>query len=267
MKKYLILCLSFFALCHYAGDVKNAALTVVLNNKLSYYQRAQKLASITSNLQQSDIDAIHIFLEQKDMEGLKSLEFNSLKNDLVLCLMRQSRKDDRLVAHLITMYKDTTHDPVWRDYCVQFMGRIYQDSTIQEKELLEKTLLTVLQEPISMLAVTGMIAIELNKETIKVDKELLHSRAFELLQKDIPTYAKVTLIQICGLNRIKPNKVRPILYNILKSSKEIPLKVSAIAALGEYGNHNDLDIIKSFYKNSDVRLRTAAMSSASKFEH
>ena len=267
MKKYLILYISLFALWINAGDVQNSALAVVLNNKLSYYPRVQRLAAITSNLQQADIDAIHTFLDEKDMGNLKNLEFNSLKNDLVLCLMRQSRKDDKLVSHLIAMYKDTTHDLVWRNYCIQFMGRIYQDSTMQEKEQLEKTLQTVLKDPIPMLAVTGMIAMELNKDSLKIDKEILHSRAFELLQKDIPTYAKVTLIQVCGMNRVKPDQVRPILHDILKNSKETPLKVSAIAALGEYGNRNDLAVIDPYSKSSDVRLRTAAINASKKLNN
>ena len=267
MKKYLILYFSLFALWLNAGDVQNSALAVVLNNKLSYYPRAKQLAAITSNLQQTDVAAIHTFLDEKDMGNLKNLEFNSLKNDLVLCLMRQSRKDDKLVSHLIAMYKDTTHDLVWRNYCIQFMGRIYQDSTMQEKEQLEKTLQTVLKDPIPMLAVTGMIAMELNKDSLEIDKEILHSRAFELLQKDIPTYAKVTLIQICGMNRVKPDQVRPILHDILKNSKETQLKVSAIAALGEYGNRNDLTVIGLYSKSSDVRLRTAAINASKKLNN
>ncbi|MBE6390500.1 MAG: hypothetical protein E7043_10125 [Lentisphaerae bacterium] len=101
---------------------------------------------------------------------------------------------------------------------------------------------------------------ELNKDSLKIDKEILHSLAFELLQKDIPNYAKVTLIQICGMNQVKPDQVRPILRDILKNSKETQLKVSAIAALGEYGNRNDLAVIDLYSKSSDVRLRTAAVT-------
>ena len=100
--------------------------------------------------------------------------------------------------------------------------------------------------------------------TLKIDKEILHSRAFELLQKDIPTYAKVTLIQIYGMNRVKTDQVRPILRDILKKSKETQLKVSAIAALGEYGNHNDLAVIEPYCKSSDVRLRTATITAYKK---
>ena len=44
----------------------------------------------------------------------------------------------------------------------------------------------------------------------------------------------------------------------------MPLKVSAIAALGEYGNRDDLEIIEPYCKSSDVRLRTAAVTAINK---
>ena len=66
------------------------------------------------------------------------------------------------------------------------------------------------------------------------------------------------------MNRVKPDQVRPILHDILKNAKETQLKVSAIAALGEYGNRNDLAVIDPYSKSSDVRLRTAAVTAINK---
>jgi hypothetical protein len=66
------------------------------------------------------------------------------------------------------------------------------------------------------------------------------------------------------MNRVKSDQVLPILRDILKNSKETQLKVSAIAAIGEYGNHNDLDIINLYSKSSDVRLRTATVTAINK---
>ena len=264
MKRYLVLYFVFIALCVITDEVQNSALAVVLDNKLSYYPRAKQLATIGSNLQQSDIDAIHLFLDRKGAGELKNLEFNSLKNDLVLCLMRQSRKDDRLVSHLVAMYENTRHDLVWRNYCIQFMGRTYQDATVYERKQIEKALHSALQDPVPMLTVTAMIALELNKGILQLDNELFQRRAFELLRKDIPCYTKVSLIQICGMNRIKPDQVRPLLKDILMKSKEIQLKSSAIAALGEYGNGSDSDIIEPYLNSSDIRLRTAAAAARKK---
>ena len=56
------------------------------------------------------------------------------------------------------------------------------------------------------------------------------------------------------------------LYSI-KMQLLTKLKVSAIAALGEYGNRNDLDIIEPYCKSSDVRLRTAAINASKKLNN
>ena len=53
-------------------------------------------------------------------------------------------------------------------------------------------------------------------------------------------------------------------HKFWKKTNGMQLKVSAIAALGEYGNRNDLDIIEPYCKSSDVRLRYAAMGAYEK---
>jgi hypothetical protein len=180
--------------------------------------------------------------------------------------MRQSRPDGRLVPHLIAMYRDASSDLVWRNYCVQFMGRVYPTATAGEKALLEEALRAVLDDPVPMLAVTGMIAVNLNGEVLAANRKHFHARAFELLRKDIPLYVKVTLIQLCGMNRVRPEEVRPILKGILKDPNETQLKAAAIAALGEYGFQSDLEAVAPFLKSSDIRLKAAAATADRKIK-
>jgi len=138
--KYLAFLFFLFTLCGRGDGVQDRALAAVLDSGRPYHARATQIAKVRSNLCQSDVDAVHAFLDQMDSGDLAPLEFNSLKNDLVLCLMRQSRPDGRLVPHLTAMYRDASSDLVWRNYCVQFMGRVYPTATAEEKEQLEETL-------------------------------------------------------------------------------------------------------------------------------
>ena len=266
MNYFLTLLLFLFVFFDLAEGGQERVLATVLDCDRSYHERTTQTAHIDNNLRQGDIDAIHEFLECKDSGGLAPLEFNSLKNDLVLCLMRQTKTDVRLVPHLIAMYRDTANNIVWRNYCVQFMGRVYRTSSAQEKELLNETLREVLNDPNPMLAVTGMVAVELNGDTMETAKQYGYERAFELLQKDIPLYVKITLFQICGMNRVRPDDVRPMLRVILKESLEIQLKVAAIAALGEYGFRGDLETISPYLGSSDIRLRSAAVTAERKIK-
>lgn len=169
MNRYLTLLFLLFVLCAWADGVHDRALSAVLDSSRPYHQRATPIVRIGGNLCQSDVNAVHAFLERKNGGDLAPIEFNSLKNDLVLCLMRQSRPDGRLVPHLIAMYRDASSDLVWRNYCVQFMGRIYPTATAGEKEQLEETLQAVQDDPVPMLAVTGMIAVSLNSEVLAAD--------------------------------------------------------------------------------------------------
>ena len=79
-----------FALCSFADGVQDRALAIVLDGQNSYCQRARQIAKVSANLRKSDVDAIHAFLDRRETDGLETLEVNSLKNDLVLCLMRQT---------------------------------------------------------------------------------------------------------------------------------------------------------------------------------
>ena len=266
MKKYLTLLLFLFIFLDSAEAVQEHALATVLDYNRPYHERATQIARIGDKLSQTDVDAIHEFLEHKDSGELAPLKFCSLKNDLVLCLMRQTKPDDRLVPHLIAMYKDTSNDIVWRNYCVQFMGRIYRNAPSYEKELLNETLRDVLNDSNPMLAVTGMVAVALNGDAMETARKYVHARAFELLKKDIPLYVMVTLIQICGMNSVRPEEVRPILRVILQKSKNIQLKVAAIAALGEYGYSSDLETIAPYLGSSDIRLKAAAATADKKIK-
>ncbi len=99
---------------------------------------------------------------------------------------------------------------------------------------------------------------ELNGDAMETARKYVHEKAFELIQKDIPLYVRVTLIQICGMNNVRPEEVRPILRMILQESQNIQLKVAAIAALGEYGCSSDLETIAPYLGSSDIRIKAAA---------
>ena len=88
MNSYLLTLLLFFLTpCACADGVQDSALAFVLDSQKPYIQRARQIARVSSTLRESDIDAIHLFLDKKERDALATLEFNSLKNDLVLRLI------------------------------------------------------------------------------------------------------------------------------------------------------------------------------------
>ncbi|MBN2704301.1 MAG: hypothetical protein JXR23_08830 [Pontiellaceae bacterium] len=59
-------------------------------------------------------------------EGMREIEINSIKNDVLDRLLRQKELPETMGYQLVDMFSDTESDPVWRDYCVQFMSPYYE---------------------------------------------------------------------------------------------------------------------------------------------
>ena len=82
-----------------AGNV-SPTLAIVTGRTATkdYFPRAQAIFRLGTRLQPAEIDAIYDFLNSKQADNLKILEFKYLKNDLVIVLMRQERYPAKLSA-------------------------------------------------------------------------------------------------------------------------------------------------------------------------
>ena len=241
-----------------AGNV-SPTLAIVTGRAATkdYFPRAQAIFRLGTRLQPADIDAIYDFLNSKQADNLKILEFNSLKNDLVIVLMRQERYPAKLSAALLFMYRDKEHHPVWRDYCVQFMGRFYPQATLSDRKLLEQGMREALNESSSGIAGTALIAVNSNLVLCEIPKQYLLDQAYMLVQSEnSKEFVKLTALQIGALNGDK--RILPIARQILKNKHSIPLQSSALAVLGFLGGENDQETLTHFSCSSDIRLRAAA---------
>lgn len=252
----LVVC---FICCDISAGNISPALAIVTGKTATkdYFPRAQAIFRLGTRLQTADIDAIYDFLNSKQADNLKTLEFNSLKNDLVIVLMRQERYPSKLSTALLSMYRDKEHHPVWRDYCVQFMGRFYPQAILSDRKLLEQGMREALNESSTGISGTALIAINSNLALCEIPKQYLLDQAYLLVQsKNSKDIVKQTALQIGALNGDK--RILPIARQILMTKHNIPLQSSALAALGFLGGENDKEILAHFLCNSDIRLRAAA---------
>ncbi|MDF7802222.1 hypothetical protein P4C99_22320, partial [Pontiellaceae bacterium B1224] len=71
-------------------------------------------------------------------EGMRSIEINAVKNDVLDKLLRQTVLPEGLGLHMAEMAGNADNDPVWRDYCIQFCPtaweRIDAESRISNNE-------------------------------------------------------------------------------------------------------------------------------------
>ena len=91
-----------------------------------YAERVRLIHRLPSNLTPEQLERCRAFLESP-LAGrpLSDLEFNGLKNDMVLALLRQREGLTELAELLVRMSRAEETDATWRDYCVQFLGKCY----------------------------------------------------------------------------------------------------------------------------------------------
>ena len=233
-------------------------------DKKTYYPRAMAIHRLGKNLTRREVENIYQFLAYGTAGNtLKPLEINSLKNDLVIVLMKQTRPPVDLGIKLVEMFNNQKNSSIWRDYCIQFMGRWYKNASEEEQKQMLKAMLGALDEHKNGIAGAALIALRSNIGQREIRPREVRLSAFKVLTaKDTPDYVKLTALQICAMG--KEANALPIAREILKTSKHVPLKMSAIAAIGMLGDSDDFETLNKLAHSTDIRLRTAASNALKK---
>ena len=85
--------------------------------------------SCRTKLWRDDLEALMEMLawsNDRFPEGMRPIEINAVKNDVLDKLLRQEILPEGLGLQMAEMAGNVNNDPVWRDYCVQFMGPFYE---------------------------------------------------------------------------------------------------------------------------------------------
>lgn len=229
--------------------------------KVDYFTRLNAVHALGKGLSDTEILALFVLLNRKNGEdGLPTDQLNALKNDVVSALKAQTRKPIDLANNLMAMFYDKGHDGVWRDYCVQHLGDFYPKiDNATEQKLARDMFWAATHEIGSSIAGTALIALANNVNQSDITKEAVGTAALRL--SDDPTcgeLAKITALQICA--NLGESKVLPIARQIAGSGASVPLRMSAIAAVGTLGDESDRILLEPYAASTDTRLRTAAQS-------
>jgi len=251
------LLLSFNAMC----IPENLSNIFGNSGNTPYVQRIKYVHVLGRDLPKDQINAIYKFLHKKlNDDTLPSLEFNAIKNELTIVLMQQRVYPEDLAKNLIEMYYNKSFDKCWRDYCVQFLGqwlpKIHSDT---ERQKTVKLFFDALDEK-DGIAGTSLIAMSRLTDYQGLEKDRVSGEAIKLASdKNSADIVKTSALQVAA--NLKNKDIVPIARDILKNSKNIPLKMSAMAALGTIGlDPEDRAMIEKYRSSTDVRLRTAAKS-------
>jgi len=220
-----------------------------------FASRLRVVHSLSRNLSQADVQSLYAFLDRgNDDDPLPPNKLNALKNDVANALLRQKRTPRQFGPRLAAMHNDPEHDRVWRDYCIQFMpGCYFRGASPAERELIEETLWKAAGKDWS---IAGTALISLRRLGDSIDQEKVARRGLEIAtDEEAGEAARITALQVCANAGLR--EVLPAARQIVVSEKPVPLRISAIGAVGLLGNFSDNEILGKYEYSSDTRLRTA----------
>lgn len=121
----------------------SASVTALLlqdGKEHTYATLLQAIAQLDYNLPGTEVSALMEMLawpNDRFPQKMRPIEINAVKNDVLDKLMRQTTLPDGLGLQIAEMAANPANDPVWREYCVQFMGPFYDRRAQVERSKVE----------------------------------------------------------------------------------------------------------------------------------
>jgi hypothetical protein len=256
-------------------------------NVHNYNTLKAAISKLSKDLSKDDVAALRTLLHWPNdqfPEQMRGIEVNAVKNDVLDRLLRQNTLPENMGEQMVSMASDTDNDPVWRDYCVQFMSAFYervseeseasQDAAITETDSSEDELKAVreamfasLDERDSTIAGTSLIGLELLSRTHdEVDRDQIISKASDIAaDESASAESRMTALRMSTLTGADGSTAR-IARNLAQTGQTVLLRSAAIVTLGETGSEEDRELIESFLGSSDRQIAMAAEMALKKMD-
>lgn len=238
---------------------------VVKDPSTPYEIRVADIHKLPQNLSGADQDALLRLLSERYGDAwsfMTPMEFNAVKNETVIALSRQLKADlaGELSNRLSDMLEDASYDDMWRNYCAQFLGQLYPRMDALQKARGVKLLKDACGKSETAIPGAALISLEAiaSADPEAVRTEWLAKEAFSIVvAKDSKEINKTTALQICA--HLGHSQALLPARRIAESlSEPVPLRISAIAAVGQLGDASDLPLMEKLKASTDTRLSTAA---------
>ena len=226
----------------------------------NYHDIMNEVRGLGKDLSGERVAELMEFLNSKfnGQNGLDLLAFNAIKNDLLEKLIDQKNIPEGLGQYMVDMYRDRSLDVVWRDYCVQHFPRYLEakypegiSSDNSEAKAMRYALWDAVNETESSIAGTALIALEkISKMDPQCDRQKIANQAFAYARDDgCPVPARITAMQLCGV--MGQPQILPTAKSVATAASSIPLRMSAIATIGDVGGQGDIGFLENIVKSSD----------------
>jgi hypothetical protein len=165
-----------------------------------------------------------------------------------------------LAALLIGIYQDSNQDVVMRDYAIQHIAPFYAKAQPEEKSLLSEALWNAVGEISNSIGGTALLALEeLASDNPEFSRGKVSDAAFRsAVNSQSSELVRITAIQICA--RMGITQATEVILELAQNSPSVPLRMSALAALGDLGDRNSQALLEQAAVGPEERLRVTAES-------
>lgn len=258
-----------------------ATVRPILSAQTNIGERLKAIHSLKKNLNYEEITALYSFLKSRPTSAEKNIPgLHVVKNDILNALRDQTVSPAGLTDTMIAIYHDPKQDNVTRDYAIQHLISWYEQGAIDAvtaKEKIQAVLTEASGSDASSLgeavqknsSIAGTALLGLHRLSVldsMFNSTEIGQAALRLAQaSDTPIATRITALQICAEREIK--QALPTLESLVQISENIPLRISAIAALGQLGGKEQAVFLRQLESCPNEKLRTASQIALRKLQH
>jgi len=278
------------------------ALVGLDGKKHNYPSLQAAINELGENLSTADMAALREMLSfpnDRFPEKMRPIEINAVKNDVLDLLLRQKQMPEGIGLQIVEMANNPENDPVWRDYCVQFMQPFYERASGErdlatkntkeheennsvtssaaggENELtvIHDAMFSALDERDSTIAGTALIGLEnLSRTHEEFDRETIVAKASEIaLDETASAASRLTALRLAS--QVSEEKgvesgesAADAARSIAQTGETVLLRSAAIVTLGEVGSHDDRELLESYLLDGNKQIADAAKMALAKMD-
>ena len=223
--------------------------------------RVRAIAALGNNLDTDEINALYRLMLRHPEEARTGIDaLNLLKNEAAEVLLRQEMPVPFFASNLVAMFLDGSYDRIWRDYCMQFLGRCMPQQNAAGKALVARVLLETTETMDGPIIGTTLIALQRNAADPLIGRQRVADLAHACAVGDASDPdSRTTALQVCA--ELGDRRVLPAATTLAAdTSLSLRLRISAIAAIGQLGDRSNRAELEAYSQQGNTTIRLAAQA-------
>ena len=239
-----------------------SVVQTIVDTGAAYPTRLNAIRSLSGHLTDEDWAVLQPFLLKPD--GLDKGQLGQVvKNELLDALCAQNPPPAGLGDVLTRMYRDQQQNKVIRDYAVQHLPPYYEQLTLQPgnaetEQAVQNVLWEAVNETSDSIGGTALLALQrLSQQNPGVDQGKIATTALQMARdNNASELAHITAFQVCA--QLGTADALPVVLQAAQNGETIPVRMSAIGALGLLGGTREIPFLNSVLAGTEDRLKPAA---------